>query len=118
MNLTYPGRSKWAVLPSGPSCGIGGDLPPRTEGSEDFDLAELQLPLVVRTRRAGDRMRPFWGKGTKKVKDLLIDARIPVQIRDFLPVICDQAGILWIPTVRRSDRAAPFRNHGKGAAPD
>jgi tRNA(Ile)-lysidine synthase len=51
-------------------------------------------------------MRPFGGKGTKKVKDLLIDARIPVQIRDFLPVICDQAGILWIPTVRRSDRAA------------
>ena len=83
-----------------------GSLPPRTEDSEDFDLAGLKLPLVVRTRREGDRLRPFGGAGTKKVKDLLIDARIPVQIRDFLPLICDQEGILWIPTVRRSDRAA------------
>lgn len=81
-------------------------LPPRTADCEDFDLAELKPPLVVRTRREGDRLRPFGGKGTKKVKDLLIDARIPVQVRDVLPLVCDEEGILWIPGVRRSDRAA------------
>ncbi|HPT84309.1 MAG TPA: tRNA lysidine(34) synthetase TilS, partial [Limnochordia bacterium] len=78
----------------------------RTADCEDFDLAELKPPLVVRTRREGDRLRPFGGKGTKKVKDLLIDARIPVQVRDVLPLVCDEEGILWIPGVRRSDRAA------------
>lgn len=106
VELDIPGQIKVGGFALRAELWDSGDLPPRTEGSEDFDFAELQLPLVVRTRRAGDRMRPFGGKGTKKVKDLLIDARIPVQIRDFLPVICDQAGILWIPTVRRSDRAA------------
>ena len=60
---------------------------------------------MARTRQDGDRMRPFGVEGTKKVKDLLIDARIPLQARDFLPLICDQEGILWIPTVRRSQRA-------------
>lgn len=80
-------------------------LPPRTADSEDFDLAQLQLPLLVRPRQEGDRLRPFGGAGSKKVKDLLIDARIPVQRRDYLPLICDQESILWIPTVRRSDRA-------------
>lgn len=61
---------------------------------------------MIRPRREGDRLRPFGGAGTKKVKDLFIEARIPVQLRDFLPLICDQEGILWIPTVRRSHRAA------------
>lgn len=81
-------------------------LSPRPENSEDFDLAALQLPLFVRPRQAGDRMRPFGGAGTKKVKDLLIDARVPQEARDLLPLVCDGEGILWIPTVRRSERGA------------
>lgn len=106
VELTVPGQVKVGGFTVRAELWERGSLPPRTEDSEDFDLAGLKLPLVVRTRREGDRLRPFGGAGTKKVKDLLIDARIPVQIRDFLPLICDQEGILWIPTVRRSDRAA------------
>jgi tRNA(Ile)-lysidine synthase len=74
--------------------------------SEDFDLDALKLPLVVRPRREGDRMQPFGSTGRKKVKDLLIDAHIPLQERDFLPLVCDQEDVLWIPTVRRSAKGA------------
>ncbi|NMB01563.1 MAG: tRNA lysidine(34) synthetase TilS [Firmicutes bacterium] len=82
------------------------NLGPRPENCEDFDLDTITLPLSIRPRQEGDRMRPFGGAGTKKVKDLLIDAHIPQEQRDLLPLICDQQGILWIPTVRRSERGA------------
>lgn len=74
--------------------------------SEDFDLRTLVLPLEVRPRQEGDRIQPFGASGSKKVKDLFIDAHIPAEQRDFLPLICDQQGILWIPSVRRSSRGA------------
>lgn len=82
-------------------------LPPLREGSEDFDFAALELPLLVRPRQAGDRLRPFGADYSKKVKDLLIEARIPVERRDFLPCVCDQREIIWIPGVRRG-AAAPL----------
>lgn len=74
--------------------------------SELFDLDALSLPLQIRPRQKGDRMTPFGGAGTKKVKDLLIDEHVPVQQRDLLPLVCDQQDILWIPTVRRSAKGA------------
>ncbi len=73
---------------------------------EDFDMDALSLPLQVRPRQEGDRMAPFGGAGTKKVKDLLIDLHIPVEQRNLLPLVCDQQDILWIPTVRRSAKGA------------
>ncbi|MCS1352392.1 tRNA lysidine(34) synthetase TilS [Mechercharimyces sp. CAU 1602] len=70
-----------------------------------FDRAYLREPVVVRSRRTGDRMRPWGVNGTKKVKDMLIDAKIPVTIRDRVPIVCHGETIIWIPGVRRSDWA-------------
>lgn len=81
--------------------------------SEDFDLDALTLPLMVRPRHEGDRIQPFGALGSKKVKDLLIDSHIPLQQRDFLPLVCDQDDILWIPTVRRSAKGALDRSTGR-----
>lgn len=78
------------------------ELPQPTMYSEDFDQADLVFPLEIRPRQRGDRLRPFGGAGTKKLKDLFIEARVPQEQRDTFPLICDQRGILWIPTVRRS----------------
>ncbi|NLL47971.1 MAG: tRNA lysidine(34) synthetase TilS [Firmicutes bacterium] len=77
----------------------------RQENCEDFDLDALALPLIVRRRQAGDRLRLFGG-GTKKVKDLMIDGHVPLEQRDFFPLVCDQEDILWIPTLRRSSKGA------------
>lgn len=106
LELTIPGQVKAGGFTLRAELWARAELPRRDEYCEDFDLAELQLPLMVRPRQEGDRLRPFGGAGSKKVKDLLIDARIPRQLRDVLPLVCDQEGILWIPTVRRSARAA------------
>lgn len=57
--------------------------------------AETPLPLCVRSRRVGDRLID----GTK-LQDLLVDARIPREQRDWLPVVTDAAGrIVWVPGV-------------------
>jgi len=81
--------------------------------AEVFDAAGLKLPLTVRPLRAGDRIRPFGGSagadardGEKKVKEILIDRKIPREDRWGRPVVCDAEGaILWIPGVLRSAHA-------------
>ena len=81
-----------------------------TGNAEVFDAADLSLPLTVRPLRAGDRIRPFGGsaggnarEGEKKVKEILIDRKVPREERWGRPVVCDAEGaILWIPGVLRS----------------
>jgi tRNA(Ile)-lysidine synthase len=71
-----------------------------------FDAAAVRMPLAVRPLRAGDRIRPFGMAASKKVKEVLIDRKVPREERWGRPVVCDAAGdILWIPGVVRSDRA-------------
>ena len=78
--------------------------------AEAFDAAGLTLPLTVRPLRAGDRIRPFGrdaGRNVrnsgKKVKEILIDRKVPREERWGRPVVCDAEGaILWIPGVLRS----------------
>jgi tRNA(Ile)-lysidine synthase len=45
--------------------------------------------------------------GQKKVKDLLIDAKIPVSARRLLPLLFCGETLLWVGGVRRSS-AAPL----------
>lgn len=53
--------------------------------------------LVVRSRRAGDRMAGPFGP---KVQDVLTDAKVPVRLRSRLPVIATRDGAVgWIPGV-------------------
>lgn len=56
---------------------------------------ELTLPLIARTRKNGDVVKFKYGH--KKVKDLLIDLKIPRHLRDDLIVITDSSNtILYI----------------------
>ncbi|RED29748.1 tRNA lysidine(34) synthetase TilS [Paenibacillus sp. VMFN-D1] len=72
-----------------------------------FDADELQFPLTIRSRQPGDTMRIMGLNGSKKVKDIFIDAKIPPSMRSRIPVLVDGSGsIVWIPGVRRSIHAA------------
>ena len=53
-----------------------------------------QGKITVRSRQPGDTIR-LQG-GTKSLKDLMIDRKIPVAKRNKIPVICDEAGILGV----------------------
>ncbi|TMV44291.1 tRNA lysidine(34) synthetase TilS [Paenibacillus mesophilus] len=81
----------------------------RGRGGRDearFDYELLHFPLSVRSRQPGDRMEPLGLKGTKKVKDMFIDEKMPPETRDRVPLVLDASGrILWIPGVRRSTHA-------------
>lgn len=73
-----------------------------------FDPAKVRWPLRVRALCPGDRMAPRGGRGTRKLSDLLIDAKIPKQERATLPVLCDASGeILYIPGLRPSQAGRP-----------
>lgn len=71
-----------------------------------FDADALSAPLTIRPLRQGDRIRPFGMDDGKKVKEILIDRKVPRDERWGRPVVCDAKGtILWIPGVVRSSHA-------------
>ena len=74
--------------------------------AEVFDPEGLKLPLTIRPLRHGDKILPFGGSSEKKLKEILIDRKIPVDERWGRPVVCDPEGnILWIPGLIRSGHA-------------
>ncbi len=66
--------------------------------SVSLPLDRLALPLTVRSRRPGDRLRPAGMKGRrKKLQDLLVDRKIAREDRDAVPIVVDRDDrILWV----------------------
>ena len=73
-------------------------------GSALLDAQSVQGPLLVRTRRPGDRFHPLGAPGERKLKDFLIDRKIPTDDRPGLPLVCDDAGIIWVVGHQIADR--------------
>ncbi|MBR3146438.1 MAG: tRNA lysidine(34) synthetase TilS [Bacilli bacterium] len=64
---------------------------------------DVSLPLIVRTRKIGDRISVKGLNGTKKVKDIFIDKKIPLLERDNWPIVVDSEGkVVWIPGIKKS----------------
>ena len=62
----------------------------------DRDKAEaLGAPLVIRSRRGGDRIRPVGAAGHKKLKDLFIDRKVERETRAILPLIAAGSEVLY-----------------------
>jgi tRNA(Ile)-lysidine synthase len=78
---------------------------PRTPDRAAFDAAFVPPALTVRPRRLGDRFHAFGG-GERRLKSLLIDAKVPRWDRLRLPVVEADGRILWLAGLRRG-AAAP-----------
>ena len=67
------------------------------------------LELTLGHRRPGLRMRPAGGAGTRKLQDILVDARVPREERDVLPLVFAGDRLAWVPGVAidRDLRSAP-----------
>ncbi len=52
--------------------------------------------LTVRSRRPGDRIRPAGLGGSKKLQDILVDAKVPRGERDGIPVLVAGARVAWV----------------------
>ncbi len=71
---------------------------------EAFPVGSMRFPLTVRAWQAGDRA--VLSYGTKKLKKLFLEARVPVGQRHRTPVLEDAAGrILWVPDIVRASSA-------------
>lgn len=65
-----------------------------------IDADSVSWPLQVDALRDGDRMRPFGMEGTKKLSDMLIDAKVPRRLRRATPVVRDGERVVWLAGVR------------------
>jgi len=96
-----------------------GPLPPDPQVGY-FDLEKLNGDLIVRTRIRGDRFTPFGVSPTersdstrittnvrrgKKLQDFLINAKIPQNWRDRIPLLVSPTGIAWVVGYRIADWA-------------
>ncbi|MBL7154640.1 MAG: tRNA lysidine(34) synthetase TilS [Phycisphaerae bacterium] len=72
---------------------------------ERFDLDKVELPVVVRARRDGDRFVPLGLKAEKKVGKFLSDARVPSDVRRKILVVADREKVIWVWPIRMSDQA-------------
>ncbi len=68
-----------------------------------IEVSETEL----RGFEAGDRMRPLGGVGRRKVRRLLMEARVPFYERRSYPVVVQGRHVVWIPGVCRSAHAVP-----------
>lgn len=77
------------------------------------DAESLNHPMVLRSRQAGDRIKPLGLTGSKKVKDLLIEAGMSAFEKELVLVLCSGDHICWIPGLRMADhmRIRPDTKH-------
>lgn len=68
-----------------------------------LDSSEVCLPLIVRNKRAGDKMKVKGLDGTKKIKDIFIDCKVPIEKRNSWPIVTDSKNcIVWLPGLKKS----------------
>jgi tRNA(Ile)-lysidine synthase len=61
-----------------------------------FDYDKVKMGINIRNREQGDVFKPLKSNGTKKLKKYLIDKKIPVELRDKIPLIAQGNEIIWI----------------------
>ncbi len=105
-NLSIPGAVKskhfnWKI-----TCAFTDESPEPSsrEMSVVCDRDAIQGELTVRRFKSGDRIQPFGAHQTKKVQDVLTDAKISKTLKARLPLVCDELGVIWIPGVCLSER--------------
>ena len=95
----------WRLVLDRPEPAPSGE-PPRAGGLGDavFDADALPAELVVRSRRLGDRVH-VPGLGTRKLQDVLVDAKVPRAARDAVPLLEAAGAIVWVAGVARASGA-------------
>lgn len=68
-----------------------------------YDYDKIKDTVVIRTRQQGDFLQINKNGGTKMLKALFIDEKIPKEERDRMLLLASGSHILWIPGVRSSE---------------
>ena len=120
LHLTGFSRKPWApVLWQASAVHFGPFILRMTpsEGAPGDGIRTQEVPVgmlegcEIRTRRPGDRIRPFGMKGYRKLQDYLTDRRIDAAWREEIPLLCKEGEVLLaggvgaggIPSWRKSE---------------
>lgn len=68
---------------------------PENQPGLKLDADRLPKKLFLRSRKPGDRFSPAGAKGGKKLKDWMIDHKIPVCERDTIALLSDEQDIVY-----------------------
>lgn len=68
----------------------------KTSKVQYFDYHKLLGGINIRKRESGDLIKPVNSNGTKKLKKYFIDEKIPIDIRDQIPLVAKDKEIVWI----------------------
>ena len=80
-----------------------GQLPITDPNTSVFPKEKIKWPIKIRSRKMGDRMTLKGMIGSKKIKDIFIDQKVPIQERNTWPVITDgEDTIIWLPGLKKS----------------
>jgi tRNA(Ile)-lysidine synthetase-like protein len=73
----------------------------RCSGCGDPEAAHFRLGLDLRVgfRQPGLRMRPAGGRGSRKLQDILVDAKVPREERDGWPLVFAGDRLAWVPGI-------------------
>ena len=64
---------------------------------------EIKLPLYIREKREKDFIYPKGTGGKKKIKEILIEKKIPKDERNGYPLLIDsENNILWVPNLKKT----------------
>ena len=68
-----------------------------------LDSSKIKLPLYVRNRKKGDKMVIKNMDEAKKIKNIFIDSKVPIDKRDDYPIVVDSNDeIIWLPGLKKS----------------
>ncbi len=74
--------------------------------NNSLDCDKIIGKLVIRTRQKGDSIRLLNRGCTKPINKLYNECAVPVNIRDTMPVIADDIGVVWIYGIGVAQRVA------------
>lgn len=82
----------------------------KSRGDILLDESKISGTVVLRNRRKGDRMAVFADGRSKKIKSIFIDMKLPRQVRDDIPLICQGSEVLAIVGGRVSEKYKVDKN--------
>lgn len=88
-------------------CAYSGNLQdiPQNQYTKWLDYDKIKGNLKIRHRANGDYLsvKTDSGMGRKKLKDYLMDEKVPRQLRDEIPIIAEGSHVLWLVPYRISE---------------
>ena len=93
----------YASLPNGHSIEKVEECSENSNNICRLNSEDVVLPLIVRTRKFGNKIKVKGLNGTKKVKEIFIDKKIALEKREIWPIVTDSKGnVVWIPGLKKS----------------